>query len=31
MKWTNYGWIALIAMLISTSAIFAVHDENKGT
>ena len=30
MKWIKYGWFAMIAVLISISAVFAVHDEDKG-
>ena len=30
MKWTKYGWFAMIAVLICSPAVFAVHDEDKG-
>ena len=30
MKWTKYGWLVIVAMLVSMPAVFAVHDEAKG-
>ena len=30
MKWINYGWLAIIAMLINASIVFAIHDEDQG-
>ena len=30
MRWTQYCWLVTIAMLISVSAVFALHDEKKG-
>ena len=30
MRWVTYWWIAILVMLISVPAVFAIHDENKG-
>ena len=30
MRWANYGWFVMIAMLINTSVVFAIHDEDQG-
>ena len=30
MRWTNYWWLVIAVMLLSTLAVFAVHDEAKG-
>jgi hypothetical protein len=30
MKWIKYWWIVIVAMLISTAAVFAIHEEAKG-
>ena len=30
MRWTKYWGLVMVAMLISTPAVFAVHEEAKG-
>ena len=30
MKWTRYGWLSIVIVLISTPAVFAIHEEAKG-